>query len=57
MGSDLSGANLTGTTVAGADFKNADVSGTRLLRLKGQDSVKGWDARINVERAIADNTN
>jgi uncharacterized protein YjbI with pentapeptide repeats len=52
MGSDLSGANLTGATVSGADFKNVDVSGARLVSLKGQDSTKDWSARVNADRAI-----
>ncbi|MDO9426827.1 MAG: pentapeptide repeat-containing protein [Methylobacterium sp.] len=56
MGSDLSGANLTGATVSGADFKNVDVSGARLVSLKGQDSAKDWSARVNVDRAITQST-
>jgi uncharacterized protein YjbI with pentapeptide repeats len=52
MGSGLSGANLTGATVSGADFKNVDVSGARLVSLKGQDSAKDWAARVNADRAI-----
>jgi uncharacterized protein YjbI with pentapeptide repeats len=52
MGLDLSGANLTSATVAGADSKNVDVTPTRLINLKGQDSAKDWSARVNVDRAI-----
>ena len=52
MGSDLSGANLTGATITGTDFKNVDVSGARLLDLKGQDNAKDWAARVNADRAI-----
>jgi len=38
--------------VAGANFKNVDVSGARLVSLKGQESVKGWTGRVNADRAI-----
>lgn len=57
MGSDLSGANLTGATVTGADFRNVDVSGARLIGLKGQDGAKDWSARVNVDRAITRSAN
>jgi uncharacterized protein YjbI with pentapeptide repeats len=52
MGSDLSGANPTGATVAGADFKNVDISGARLIDLRGQSEAKDWAERVNVDRAI-----
>ena len=52
MGSDLSGANLTGATVAGADFGNVEVTGARLIDLRGQDNAKGWATRVNADRAI-----
>lgn len=57
MGSDLSGANLTGATIAGTDFKNVDVTGARLVSLKGQDSAKDWSARVNADRAITQTAN
>ncbi len=52
MGSDLSGANPTGATVAGADFKNVDISGARLIDLRGQSEAEDWAERVNVDRAI-----
>ena len=43
---------MTGATVAGADFKNVDVSSTKLRQLNGQDSAKEWGALVNADRAI-----
>ncbi|WP_375275591.1 pentapeptide repeat-containing protein, partial [Methylorubrum thiocyanatum] len=57
MGSDLSGANLTGATVTGADFKNVDVSGARLINLKGQSEAKDWAERVNIDRAVTQASN
>ena len=38
--------------MAGADFKNVDVSGARLVDLRGQSEAKDWAERVNVDRAI-----
>lgn len=43
--------------MAGADFKNVDVSGARLIALKGQDGAKGWGERVNTDRAVTQVSN
>ncbi|PMV09977.1 pentapeptide repeat-containing protein, partial [Pseudomonas sp. GW704-F2] len=43
--------------VTGADFKNVDVSGARLIDLKGQAEAKDWAERVNVDLAITQATN
>jgi hypothetical protein len=45
---------LTGAIVTGADFDNADLVSTRLIRPIGLDAARNLDKAKNLERAQRD---
>lgn len=53
-GSEMTGADLTGANVKGAKFAKADLHSTKLLKLRGLDSVIGLDAALNLDKATRD---
>jgi hypothetical protein len=48
----LGGANLTGATVAGADFLAAELASARLVAPIGLGSAKNFDKAQNIERLL-----
>jgi hypothetical protein len=48
----LGGANLTGATVAGADFLAAELASARLVAPIGLDAAKNFDKAQNIERLL-----
>jgi uncharacterized protein YjbI with pentapeptide repeats len=50
----LGGADLTGAIVTGADFDDADLVSTRLIRPVGLDAARNLDKAKNLERAQRD---
>lgn len=52
VNADLSGADLSGADLTGADLTGADLESTILTGVKGLDTVTGWAAVRNGEKAI-----
>ncbi len=48
----MAGADLTGATVTGANFNEADVTSARLIELVGEDQARNLDKAKNLDRAI-----
>jgi uncharacterized protein YjbI with pentapeptide repeats len=48
----LAGANLTGVTIAGADFLAADLTSARLVAPIGLEAAKNFDKTQNIERLL-----
>ena len=49
---EMAGADLTGSTVTGANFNKADVTSAKLVRLVGADQARNLDKAKNLDRAI-----
>ena len=52
MRTDLSNANLAGAMLAGADFTEADLSGTIFRDVKGYAEAKGLDRAANADKIV-----
>jgi uncharacterized protein YjbI with pentapeptide repeats len=48
----LGGANLTATTVTGADFFRADLASARLVNPVGLDAAKNFEQAMNRDRLL-----
>jgi uncharacterized protein YjbI with pentapeptide repeats len=48
----LGGANLTGVTIAGADFLAADLVSARLVAPIGLEAAKNFDKALNIDRLL-----
>ena len=50
-GAKLGGSDLTGASVKGLILNNTDVDSARLLSLKNEESIVGFDQAINLNKA------